>query len=86
MDNTINWTKKAYKQLLKLDPQGGKAVTVAVRTELVNLSVARNVKKLIGHAYGYRLRVGGYRVLFDFDGVIRIVTVEEVRKRDEQTY
>lgn len=84
--NTIQWTKKAARQLLKLDPQAAKSVAVAVRTELVDLSAARNVKKLVNHTYGYRLRVGDYRVMFDFDGAVRIVSVEEVRKRDEQTY
>jgi hypothetical protein len=43
-------------------------------------------KKLVNHAHGYRLRVGNYRVFFDFDVAIRIVSIEEVRKRDEQTY
>ncbi|MFP3335783.1 type II toxin-antitoxin system RelE/ParE family toxin, partial [Pseudomonas sp. SIMBA_064] len=38
------------------------------------------------HEYGYRLRVGNYRVLFNWDGVIRVVEIEEVRKRDERTY
>jgi len=33
-----------------------------------------------------RLRVGNYRVLFDWDGGVRIVNIEEVRKRDEHTY
>ena len=54
--------------------------------ELVDLSGARNVKALTNHEYGYRLRVGNYRVFFDFDGVVRIVSIEEVRKRDERTY
>lgn len=54
--------------------------------ELVDLSVARNVKALADHEYGYRLRVGNYRVFFEFDGAIRVVKVEEVRKRDERTY
>jgi mRNA interferase RelE/StbE len=50
------------------------------------LSKARNVKVLVNHAYGYRLRVGIYRVFFDFDGAVRIVSIEEVKKRDERTY
>jgi hypothetical protein len=25
-------------------------------------------------------------VLFDFDGAVRIVSIEQVRKRDERTY
>jgi mRNA interferase RelE/StbE len=32
------------------------------------------------------LRVGSYRVFFDYDGGVRIVSIEEVRKRDERTY
>lgn len=45
-----------------------------------------NVKKLSNHQYGYRLRVGNYRVLFNFDGIIHIISIEEVKKRDERTY
>ena len=45
-----------------------------------------NVKQLSNHTYGYRLRVGNYRVLFDFDGLVKIVSIEEVKKRDERTY
>jgi mRNA-degrading endonuclease RelE of RelBE toxin-antitoxin system len=45
-----------------------------------------DVKALKNYACGYRLRVGRYRVLFNYDGAIHIVTIEEVRKRDEQTY
>jgi mRNA interferase RelE/StbE len=59
---------------------------MAVTTELVDLSSARNVKALKDLEYGYRLRVGNYRVFFEFDGAVRIVSVEEVRKRDERTY
>jgi len=70
----------------KFPAQAGKAIRAAVAEELVDLSTARNVKRLTGHQCGYRLRVGNYRIFFDFDGSIRIVSIEEVRKRDEQTY
>lgn len=50
------------------------------------MSTARNVKALVDHEYGYRLRVGNYRVFFEYDGDVRIVNIEEVRKRDERTY
>jgi len=46
----------------------------------------QGVKTLSNHDCGYRLRAGRYRVLFDFDGAIRLVQIEEVRKRDEHTY
>nr|WP_218966867.1 hypothetical protein [Snodgrassella alvi] len=45
-----------------------------------------NVKKLNNHQYDYRLRVGNYRVLFNYDGDISIVSIEEVKKRDDRTY
>lgn len=51
------------------------------------LPFGSSVKALTDHAYGYRLRVGHYRVLFDFEGgAACIVSIEEVRKRDERTY
>ncbi len=41
---------------------------------------------MTNHNYDYRLRVGRYRVLFNYDGEIKIVAIMEVKKRDEQTY
>lgn len=84
--NTINWQTKAIKQLRKLPSAAQNAIYSAVGTQLVNLSTAQNVKKLTNHAYGYRLRVGNYRVFFEHDGAVRVVSIEEVKKRDEQTY
>lgn len=54
--------------------------------QLAAMPNCQNVKALNDHDYGYRLRVGGYRVLFDWDGAIRIVEIQEVKKRDERTY
>ena len=84
--NAINWQPKALRQLRKLDAQAGKRIRDAVTTELVDLSKARNVKALTNHECSHRLRVGSYRVMFDFDNAVRIVSIEEVRKRDERTY
>ena len=84
--NAINWQPKALRQLRKIDAHAGQQIRKAVTSELADLSAARNVKALTGHEYGYRLRVGSYRVFFEFDGAVRIVSIEEVRKRDERTY
>jgi mRNA-degrading endonuclease RelE of RelBE toxin-antitoxin system len=51
-----------------------------------DLDQAPNVKRLANHRYGYRLRVGTYRVFFEFDGAVRMVTIEEAKKRNEQTH
>lgn len=55
-------------------------------TLLEDMPDTGNVKALSGYAYAYRLRVGNYRVLFDWDGAIRVVSIQEVKKRDERTY
>ncbi|HEY5799376.1 MAG TPA: type II toxin-antitoxin system RelE/ParE family toxin [Burkholderiaceae bacterium] len=83
--NSIAWTRKAAKQVRKLDAQAATAIVVSVRG-LAAMPHCENVKALINHSYGYRLRVGNYRVLFDWSGEIRIVEIQEVRKRDERTY
>jgi mRNA-degrading endonuclease RelE of RelBE toxin-antitoxin system len=85
--NDIRWKPKALKQLRKIDARDGAAVRKGVNTELIDLHAARNVKALVNHTYGYRLRVGNYRVFFDVEGSTAcIVYIEEVRKRDERTY
>lgn len=85
MDNTIHWAKKALKQASRLDRQTQTKIFTAAQ-ELKGMPNTRNVKALVGHEYGYRLRVGNYRVLFDWDGGIRIVEVQEVKLRNENTY
>ena len=84
--NAINWQPKALRQLRKIDAHAGRQIRAAVNTELLDLSKARNVKALTNPEHGYRLRVGTYRVLFDFDGAVRIVSIEDVREREERTY
>ena len=83
--NTIRWHVKALKQLRKLDRHDSAAIRQAV-DGLAFMPECQGVKSLSNHQYGYRLRVGRYRVLFDFDGEIRIVEIQEVKKRDEHTY
>jgi len=83
--STIHWTPKAAKQLRKLDRQNQVTVRDGVEA-LSEMPKAQNVKALVNHQYGYRLRVGNYRVMFEWDGGVRIVEIQEVRKRDERTY
>ena len=45
-----------------------------------------DISELKNHHYGYRLRVGRYRVIFDYEDDIKIIKIQEVKKRDERTY
>ncbi|MGE8370933.1 type II toxin-antitoxin system RelE/ParE family toxin [Pseudomonas sp. SAS7] len=83
--NTINWSRKAVKQLRKIDKVDQPKVYDAAQA-LARMPHVQSVKALANHNYGYRLRVGNYRILFDWDGSVKIVNIEEVKKRDEHTY
>ncbi|MFD2191603.1 type II toxin-antitoxin system RelE family toxin [Pistricoccus aurantiacus] len=83
--NKIQWTNKAFKQLRKLNPKQQDVIYDAAQS-LSQMPNVHNVKVLTKHRYGYRLRIGNYRVLFDWEGEIRIVNIQEVKKRDERTY
>ncbi|MFM0610233.1 type II toxin-antitoxin system RelE/ParE family toxin [Paraburkholderia sediminicola] len=76
---------KAAKQLRKLDHHLQAAIRDRVNA-LEAMPKCQNVIHLTNHEYGYRLRVGNYRVLFNWDGSIKVVEIEEVRKRNERTY
>lgn len=83
--NLIDWTTKAVRQLRKLDRQHQVTIRDGVAT-LAAMPFCHNVVHLTNHAHGYRLRIGDFRVLFNWDGAIKVVEIEEVRKRDERTY
>jgi len=86
--NEVKWSKKAIRQLAKIPIKYRKyriAITDATRT-LVNYPECKNVKPLKNHIYDFRLRIGRYRVFFDYDGQIKIIAIQEVKKRDERTY
>lgn len=83
--NSIEWTPKAAKQLRKLDRRHQMEVRDGVGG-LVAMPNCKNVRMLVNHRHDYRLRIGDYRVLFNWDGAIKVIEIEEVRKRDERTY
>jgi len=50
---------------------------------LVGFPDVSGVKKLRNHNHSYRLRSGDYRIFFEFDGILRVVLIAEVKKHDE---
>lgn len=82
----IKWEIKALKQLDKIGNRDAQQeIKIAVRT-LAAFPEVKQVKKLTNHKYQYRLRVGRYRVFFNNDDDVRILQIEEVKKRDDRTY
>ena len=83
--NEVIWSKRAKRQLARIPIKYRIAITEATRS-LAEFPDCRNVRHLKNHIYGFRLRVGRYRVFFDHDGEIKIVAIQEVKKRNERTY
>ncbi len=81
----IKWKSKAFKQMRKFPAKDSAKITESVK-DLEDDTKWVNVKSLKNHQYDYRMRVGRYRVLFNCDNEIEIISIEEVKKRDERTY
>lgn len=60
-------------------PQRPKTVYSGVEA-LMHFPNCGNVKHLANHQYDYRLRIGRYRVFFEFQSTVKIIKIEEVKK------
>jgi mRNA interferase RelE/StbE len=82
----VIWQSKALKQLKKIGKRTIQERILTASRGLSKFPACSNVKRLADHERTYRLRVGNWRVLFDVFEEISIISIEEVRKRDENTY
>lgn len=79
----IQWQKKAIKQLRRIKNSKTRVKIHTAVDTLKNFPNCQNVKKLV-NIDNYRLRIGNWRVIFTAD--LKIIFIEEVKKRDEKTY
>ena len=80
------WQPKAIKQLKKLGNKDAQTKILKATAGLVQFPNVPRVIALTNHVHGYRIRVGNYRVLFNVLDVIEVISIEEIKKRDENTY
>jgi len=50
------------------------------------LTAICNIMALENHKYEHRLRIGRYRVFFNIETALKVIWIEEVKKRDGRTY
>ncbi|ECZ5819554.1 type II toxin-antitoxin system RelE/ParE family toxin [Salmonella enterica] len=84
----VEWSKKAKKQLSRVDSRYREMIFDKVG-ELEDFpDVQLDLKKMQGSKdKEYRVRVGVYRVLFTvIDGKTRIIRIDEVMRRQTNTY
>jgi mRNA interferase RelE/StbE len=79
---TVKITMKAHKQIANLNKQDMASI-YEVLEALAAWPDISGVKSLIDMP-GYRLRVGQYRAMFEVSG--EVITVTEVKRRNERTY
>lgn len=82
----VIWQSKAIKQLKKINDRNAQTRILAATRGLADFPTCPNVKPLVNHKYSHRLRVGNWRILLSAYREISIVSIEEVRKRNEHTY
>ncbi|RJP82271.1 MAG: type II toxin-antitoxin system RelE/ParE family toxin [Desulfobacteraceae bacterium] len=85
--NEILWHNRARKQIKKIPVHYREAILESVdQLTIFPKCEQLDIKELKSHKYDYRLRVGRYRVLFNYANVVKIIEIQEVKKRDERTY
>jgi len=85
--NHILWHNRARRQVKRI-PKDYREVILESVDQLADFPKREglDITGLKKHRYNYRMRVGRYRVLFDYADDIRIIEIQEVKKRDERTY
>lgn len=83
----VVWSKRASKDLLKIDKRYQKTIYQKVG-ELVSFPLMTlDIRKLKGSDNQYRLRIGDYRVFFELiDGEPIVLEITDVARRTSSTY
>lgn len=67
----IEFRPRALRDLQRLSPDISRRIER--KLELLRQDLSGDVKKLVGHASGWRLRVGDWRVLFERERELLVV-------------
>jgi len=81
LDYRVEVTARALRDLKRVERR---PEYVALRATIDSLAAdprPRGYRKLVERP-GYRVRVGSFRIIYDIDDRVRIVTVERVGRRD----
>lgn len=83
----IRWHNRARKQMKRIPKNYQDAIFDSI-DKLVGFPecAGLDIKYLKKHKYDCRLRVGRYRIFFDNKESIKVIAIQEVKKRDERTY
>lgn len=83
MSYKILFAKSVKKDLKRIPTQYQVKILEAIKNLSVNPYPETNHKKLKGSEHSYRLRVGDYRILYDAEDEIRIISVYKIGHRKD---
>lgn len=75
----------ARKELNRLPPESRARILSGLR-EMAKDPHAGDIVRLKGTRFGWRRRVGDYRILYDLDPAERLITVQHIARRTTTTY
>ena len=81
MPYTIEFHNAALRNLANLSKKECSRIIEAIEQLAPDPLHAPNVKRLKEYDVSYRMRVGNFRVLFDRDDSIQIISIVDVRDR-----
>ncbi|MFQ5717850.1 MAG: type II toxin-antitoxin system RelE/ParE family toxin [Nitrospinales bacterium] len=81
----IEWTVKARRQIKKIKDRKAEVKIIDAVETLRDFPNAANVIKLRNRE-DYRLKVGRWRVIFEAKHILKIIEIQEVKIRNEDTY
>lgn len=76
----VEFARSATKDLRGIDRQSIPRILAAIE-ELTDNPLPIGCKKLVGSEHTYRIRVGDYRIVYDFQDTTLVVFVVRVRHR-----
>ena len=81
----LDLTKRSRKQLAELPLADRKRVAVALR-QMQDDPYTGDIARLQGEPFGWRRRVGNYRVIYDLIPEQRVIIVSRIERRTTTTY
>lgn len=80
----IRWSRKAVSYIKRLGPDNRKRIVQAVELLALDLSTqGLDIKPLQGRPGEFRLRVGDYRIIFEPDHAILLISIITVSPRGD---
>ncbi|MGD1907690.1 MAG: type II toxin-antitoxin system RelE/ParE family toxin [Leptolyngbyaceae cyanobacterium] len=83
MSYTVEYEPEAVKDLKRFNPNIRKRIVTKIDWLAENFENVQPLPLSANLAGFYKLRVGDYRVIYEFEDAIRVITVDRVGHRSE---